>query len=285
MIQADMFLSYAIGATFASAAFRQVEAMDSSNDANGENKITPFYSKYYVVTLLYFACILTPIGIWGFLQHPQWTTMQVTATIPAWLFCLWGLTNIGMGSLGYWIAVRFIQKGKYYAAHLQWVAGYFLLFFIMLHGWDGLGWQRLLYDAAANNGALWSPGTYLGTAFPASGAGIFLGAIFVLLAVPLSFAVGKWIREGALKDNTVPDNSVPGVLSLALIYTAGGVTVVSLSSAAIASLIIIGISSVLNLIAGFCIGLPLFFALSWFLLFKKGRPFYFIIKQLVLIEE
>jgi len=154
MVQVDVFWSFAIGAGFAASASRQLQA---------ETK--PFENKYFVRTLLYLSILFVPSGatlLWGF---PEWETMQAGTykTIPAWLVMLFTMTNVTQGILGYWLAYRLIRKGNSYGALLLAVLGYFCMFFILVHGWDGTGYQRFFYTCTwfgSEQCTLWSPGSY-----------------------------------------------------------------------------------------------------------------------------
>jgi hypothetical protein len=71
-------------------------------------------------------------------------------TLPAWLVTLFAITNVTQGILGYWVVARLLAAKKRYMALLQVFAGYFLMFFILVHGWDGTGYQRFFsFDRAA----------------------------------------------------------------------------------------------------------------------------------------
>ena len=149
----DVFWSFAIGAGFAATASRQLEKEDK-----------PFEHRSFIYNLLWLSIFFVPSGatlLWGF---PAWETMQVGIyqTIPAWLVALFNGTNVTQGILGYWIAYWFIRNGKAYMANLMWIAGYFLMFFILVHGWDGTGYQRFFYCGTnwAGEFTPWVKGTF-----------------------------------------------------------------------------------------------------------------------------
>lgn len=153
MVQVDVFWSFAVGAGFAACASRQLEEEE-----------TPFESKSFIKTLLWLSIFFVPSGavlLWGF---PRWETMQVGTyeNIPAWLVALFCGTNITQGILGYYISYKLIRAGKTYAANLMWILGYFGMFFILIHGWDGTGYKRFFYCATKWSGDIipWNPDTF-----------------------------------------------------------------------------------------------------------------------------
>ncbi len=128
MVQIDIFWSFAVGAGFATCASTGLENVEK-----------PFESRAFLLNLLWLSVFFVPSGavlLWGF---PAWETMQVGTyeTIPAWLVALFCGTNITQGILGFWIAYKLIRAKKTYLAHLMWIVGYFLMLFVLVHGWDG----------------------------------------------------------------------------------------------------------------------------------------------------
>ena len=275
MVQVDIFWSYALGASFSAAACRQLK---------DEKK--PFQTSYFTYTLLYLSCIFAPSGIYLLWQFPHWETMQVATChgdIPSWLVVIFAVTNITQGILGFWVGSYFARKGQYFNAHLQWIIGYFFMFFILLFGWDSTGWQRFLYDPTVNNGVLWTKGTHLGFCFIISNVAItlYIMGIFVLpfLIIPMV----KWIIEGIQADTTlneIPPNNISIVNSILL-----GIIIAGFGSAAIASIIIYIISLVLkSYIWGILIGMVLYVIISYFIFFQKDQIGYTICKKIFIQE-
>ncbi len=193
MVQVDVFWSYAIGAGFAASAARQLKK--EYDVSKGKDWYT---SKYFIYTVLFLACLFAPSGIYLLWDFPQWETMQVAvshAAIPAWLVTVFAVTNVTQGILGYWVAYKFIQKGRFKAAWSQVLIGYFFMFFILIYGWDGTGWQRFLYDASTHGGRLWSHGMYDGAAFLTSNVAYALYGMGVIIAPFLLIPIVKWMRE------------------------------------------------------------------------------------------
>jgi len=65
-----------------------------------------------------------------------------TRELPGWLVALFGVTNITQGLLGFTVARWFSSRGNTFAALAHWLLGYFGMFFILVHGWDGTGYQH-----------------------------------------------------------------------------------------------------------------------------------------------
>ncbi len=280
MIQVDIFWSYAFGAMFAVAAARQLK---------GDEK--PFQSKYFTNLILYLSILFAPSGIYLLWKFTHWETMHVfpdPASLPAWLVVIFAVTNITQGILGFWIAYRFIRKGRFYAAHLQWWLGYFCMFFILVHGWDGTGWQRFLYDPTMHGGVLWSPGVHDGLAFATSNVAITLYVMGIFLIPPLFYILPKWIKEGAEMDTALPKEKVPkgtkDVL-LMVLFVLLGVFGAGFGSAVIASLLVMFFTDLAgSLLIGFLTGIPIFAVLVYFLGIRRPMPIYLLAKQLFLAE-
>ncbi len=190
MVQVDVFWSFALGAGFAASAAPQLRKEEK-----------PFESPYFVKTLLYLSILFVPSGatlLWGF---PEWETMQAGSyqTIPAWLVALFNMTNITQGILGFWISYRLIRAGKTYAAWLMLVLGYFCMFFILVHGWDGTGYQRFFYCCmgwGADTCTPWGPGEYSVLRWLVSPVAVTLYAMGVVMLPLLFFWMSDWTKKG-----------------------------------------------------------------------------------------
>lgn len=137
MVQVDVFWSYGIGAGLglASAARRGVSST--------ERPLEALASREAFHTLLFLALVFAPSGfvlLWSF---PSWETMHVgTHALPGWLVALFAVTNITQGLLGFLVARWLAVRGHTVAALTNWLFGYVGMFFILIHGWDGTGYQR-----------------------------------------------------------------------------------------------------------------------------------------------
>jgi hypothetical protein len=289
MVQVDIFWSYAIGSGFAAAAGRQIRTLTSSKVStlsDGE-KPSIFQNRYFTYNLIFLACAFAPSGVYLLWNFPHWETMQVARThsdLPAWLVVLFAITNITQGILGFWVTSRLFLKGLYYAGHLQWFLGYFFMFFILLYGWDGLGWQRFLYDPTVT-GALWTPGQHMGIDFLWSNVALTLYAMGIVIVPGILLPMAKWIKEGAEADVSLPREMVPTGLVKLLVFALMGVFVISLGSSAITGLLVNYICKASgSLLLGFIIGIPAAFVLIWFGILRKPMPGYAVYRRLFIAE-
>lgn len=277
MVQVDIVWSYAFGATFAAAAARQLEREEK-----------PFENRWFVFVLLFLSIFFAPSGLYLLWEHTQWETMQVAARfddIPAWLVTAFAVTNITQGILGYWTSFRLIKKKKYYAAHANWMVAWAVFWFLLVCGWDCTGWQRFLYDMSVNSGELWAPGRHMGLSFfYASRVWWTLVVMGVCFAPMLLYGYLKFTIQGAKMDPSIKPGEVPGVIPV-LVFYFGAQWVVCLGLAILAALVVMGIRELAgSLLAGYLIGVPVFSAAAYFLLFRKKMPMYLIAKQLFVKE-
>ncbi len=150
MVQVDVFWSYGIGAGLGLAGAHRA--------AKNESIAQALQSSEGFHTLLFLSMVFAPSGfvlLWCF---PSWETMHLgTHAMPGWLVAAFGITNITQGLLGFAIARGLAASGRRYAAYLQWVGGYFGMFFILVHGWDGSGYQRFFSPTRADlDGWTWA---------------------------------------------------------------------------------------------------------------------------------
>lgn len=232
MVQVDVFWSFALGAGFAASAARQLEKED-----------TPFENNFFMKNLVFLSCFFVPSGailLWGF---PEWETMQAGTykTIPAWLVGAFTLTNVTQGILGFWIAYKFIRARNFYGAYLMVMLGYFLMFFILVHGWDGMGYQRFFYSCSWWGGARectpWTPGTYtvLKWIF-LSPVALTLYAMGLVMLPVLFFWMSDWVKRGyelgdvdrKLALETTQMDIVKAIARLIFLHTLGAAIVASL---------------------------------------------------------
>jgi hypothetical protein len=194
MVQVDVFWSYAIGASLAVAASEQI-ARKARATAEANKSDDPLACGYFTRTLLFIACLFAPSGIFLLWAFPSWETMHVgSKDMSALLVTGFAVTNVTQGVLGYFLARRAILAGKRYRAFMHFIGGYFGMFFILVHGWDGTGYQRFFSATRAQFEAWSGPGqvlTFLGSdvAFGLYGLGVFF-------LPPLLFLKGSWLADG-----------------------------------------------------------------------------------------
>jgi hypothetical protein len=233
MVQVDVFWSYGLGATFAIASSRQIlarrraAALESRGEPSGvEEPVGPpaqsrWRDPYLMRTLLFLALVFAPSGVYLVWQFPSWETMHVgDRDMPAWLITTFAITNVTQGLLGFWVVERLLAAGRSYLAYLQILVGYVGMFFILVHGWDGKGYQRFFSptrDDFVNWNGNWAAWLTSDVAFTLLGMGV------VLVPALLWAAVG-WQREGyrlAPADAPRPGAAAIVALTLATVFVAG----------------------------------------------------------------
>lgn len=186
MVQVDVFWSYGIGAGLGLASAARGVGRERVKDA--------LASPAAFQVLLFLAVVFAPSGfvlLWSF---PSWETMHVgTRELPPWLVAIFGVTNITQGLLGFVVARHLAATGRAFSAYLHWVGGYFGMFFILIHGWDGSGYMRFLSPTReALDGWTWATGR----AWLTSDVAITLEVMGVVLIPWLIGLTVTWLRAG-----------------------------------------------------------------------------------------
>lgn len=247
MVQVDIFWSFAIGSSFAVGASRQLKK------AHDEGRASAFDGPYFTKTVLFLATIFAPSGIWLLWSFPSWETMHVgDRGLPGWLVALFAVTNITQGVLGYWCAHRLIVTRRIYGAYLCIIAAYFLMFFVLVHGWDGTGYQRF-FSATQQNFLAWGQ-VPLSSWFSSDVA--FTLYFMGLFLLPLMLGwIGSWLKGGPASQGVAAAEPTLSAWGLATQYLAA-VLIGALGSAIVASLLIRAVGAVLGTMA--------FVGLAWF---------------------
>ena len=202
MVQVDVFWSYGLGATFAVASSRQLLARRrairelredpqaaAALPAVGTSVLSRWSDPYLLRTLLFLALIFVPSGLWLVWGFPSWETMHAgDKDMPVWLVTLFTLTNVTQGLLGYLVTEWLIARGRTYLAYLQVVGAYLGMFFILVHGWDGTGYQRF-FSATREDFLAWS-GDW--TAWLSSDVALSLYGMGLVLLPVLLGTVAHW---------------------------------------------------------------------------------------------
>lgn len=159
MVQIDVFWSYGFGATFALMAARSIKK-EYEQDPEGSDK-NQFYTKPYVLNLIFLSCFFVPSGIWLLWGWPDWETMMVFPdheSIPFWLVTAFAVTNVTQGILAYWLTRRHLKQGAFYKGYLHFWGANFLFWFVLFYGWDGSGIFRFFGTSyeSFHNGQTWT---------------------------------------------------------------------------------------------------------------------------------
>jgi hypothetical protein len=289
MVQVDVFWAYGFGASLAVAAGPQLAKLKS-----------PFESKYFVWTILFLALIWSPTGMLLLLRHPSWETMQAAPdlhSINEFLILGFGITNITQGILGFWVGYKLLQKSRFYLANLNWMLGYFGMFFILVYGWDGLGYDRFFYDRDMLTGSpAWTPGagtggTITGTAIAAwdfitSSVAMTLYLDGLYLLPPFAALMFLWHRNALVQLGRPVTFWRDGPILLLSYLVA--VFVVSLGAAIFSAVVVNYIGALMGVghhiarslelipanttahVGSYLIGLPVALAILWFTVLKPG---------------
>jgi hypothetical protein len=261
MVQVDVFWSYAIGAGFAVAATRQIAAArrsESTAAGSAPNRWARFSTPHRAVTLLYCAVLFAASGIYLLWAFPDWETMQVASdheSLPAWLVTLFAVTNVTQGLLGYWVAERLILAGHRYAAFLQAGLGYFAMFFILVHGWDGRGYQRF-FSADQETFRTWPADPSFGEAVDRVVRWLTSPVAMTLAGMSVIVIVLMWVLFDSLREGYrlagVDREPAPLVIAATLLSAVFGVCLLSAVAA-----------SLLIHLLGWWIGVPIAAAVIW----------------------
>ncbi len=259
MLQVDLLWVYAIGAMFATAAGKQLKKLEST-----------FGNIYFAMLLLYLSAIFVPEAIWLLWSFPHWETMHVWSSleeIPTMYVTFFMAGDILLAVLGYWVVSRVILSGRDYAAHLQWFAGYFAFFFVLIYGWDGTGWQRFTWDPTVT-GSLWEPGKTMGIiGFATSNVALTLYAMAIPTILPMLVGGYRWLKEG----NVLYGMDEREASSLALkgvgVYVVG--VFVSLILSGLAAAAAIYVSNLIGFL-GSAVGVAAILLLAYLVAFREG---------------
>src|SRR5919201_1908103 len=199
MVQVDVFWSYGLGSTLAVASSRQILARRRTAKADpeptevGPPAISRWADPHLMKTLLFLALIFAASGVYLVWQFPSWETMHVgDRDMPAWLIVTFAITNVTQGLLGFWVVERLLAAGRSYLAYLQILVGYVGMFFILVHGWDGKGYQRF-FSATHSDFVHWH-GDW--SAWLTSDVALTLLGMGVILVPTLLTLVARWQTEG-----------------------------------------------------------------------------------------
>ena len=206
MVQVDVFWSYGIGASMALGAARQLKARreiaraERAGDAQADrlpgdpaDRSSLWRNPFFLATVLYAALLFAPSGAYLLWEFPDWETMQAAdQDIVSWLVVLFAVTNVTQAMLGFWVVERLLERGRPYAAYLQIVGAYLGMFFILVHGWDGEGYQRFFSPDKADYLAWdgdWS-------AWFTSDVAITLLVMGVVIVPVLLGLIARWTLQG-----------------------------------------------------------------------------------------
>jgi hypothetical protein len=184
MVQIDLFLSYGLSSGLAIAAKKRIKSEPSI-----------WLNRYTLATLLWLALLFVPQVCYLLWKFPAWETMFVArdhGDIPAWLVAALPAAMVILGLAGFLVTAHFLRAGKLLAAWLQVIVTVAVSVFLVTYGWDGTGYQRLLY---AGDGGDWAAGKVFSLGDFLSGD-VFMSLIVLqsLLLIPYVFFLWRWSR-------------------------------------------------------------------------------------------
>ncbi|MCB0221492.1 MAG: hypothetical protein KDH09_17475 [Chrysiogenetes bacterium] len=265
MVQVDVFWSYAFGASYAIAASKQLKAeYDADPEEADKNQ---WYTKPFVLCLLFISIIFAPSGIYLLWAFPDWETMQVAksyGSLPAWLVTGFAITNITQGILGYYLTRRAIVRGRFYQGFLHLVISYVGFFFILAHGWDGTGYQRF-FSVSRDQFLSWGARPWYD--WLTGPVALTLYGMGVILIPALIYHLTGLMKEGTAlareRGELIAGVRVPSTLQLVLAYL-GTVFGAGLGLAVIATVLMINLGTIP--------GALLFAPIAWIALFWSRAP-------------
>ncbi|MCF2525911.1 hypothetical protein [Yinghuangia soli] len=272
-IQAVLFFSYAMGATFALAAARQLQSWERRPlpDADAHPELAQraralTANPHFVATVLFAAVLVAPPGLFLLWQNPSWGTMHVVARhedLWAGFVAVYAGGVVVAAMLGFWISRALALVGAGYWAFLQAVAAYFLMFGTLVHGWDGCGYRRVL-SPTRNGFQTWPDDKLVNNISEFATSGTFLALVFlagpvvmVMLMTEISWLLEGWRLPGADEERKVRRVFAVGIAAL-------GVHVMPFAGAVYASLLVHG--------TGWWIGLAVFAVTVGPLLLLRRSP-------------
>ncbi|MDF2446379.1 MAG: hypothetical protein K0S46_1615 [Moraxellaceae bacterium] len=190
-----------------------------------------------------------------------------------------------------------LRRGQYYLANLNWMLGYFGMFFILVYGWDGLGYDRFFYDRDMLAGSpAWTPGVGTGDSpetFFAAAVGFLTSGVAMTLyldgvyLLPPFIAIMYFWHSASLRAHGNPV-SFWGDGPLWLLSYLAGVFGVALGAAIFSALVVNGVGALLGVgdhvarglgqvpaatgmhVLSYVIGLPLALAMLWLAVLRPG---------------
>jgi hypothetical protein len=206
MVQVDVLWSYGIGASMALAAGRQLRARREIADAEREageqpqrlpgdpsDRASLWRNPFFLATVLYAALLFAPSGAYLLWEFPDWETMHAgDRDLPGLLVVGFAATNVAQAMLGFAVVNALLARGRAYAAYLQVLLAYLGMLFILVHGWDGKGYQRFFSPDRADYLAWdgdWS-------AWLTSDVALSLYAMGVVLIPVLLGTIARWTLAG-----------------------------------------------------------------------------------------
>ncbi|MGC0416295.1 hypothetical protein [Embleya sp. AB8] len=218
-IQAVLFLSYAVGATFALASARQLQAWErraAGRRAPAELAVrirARTANPYLCLTVLFAAVLLVPTGVFMLWQNPSWQTMHSAhrhTDVWAGFVLVYAGGCVLAVLAGFLAGQALVLVGAAYWVFVQAVAAWFVMFLILVHGADGSGYRRVL-TTNSHDFATWSRRGVGRNVLDFANSGtmfalVFLGGpvLLLLFLTEISWLAEGWRLPGADAERKVP---------------------------------------------------------------------------------
>jgi len=185
MLQPDLFFAFGLSAGLRIAAGKKIKKEDS-----------PFANKYFLSAVLWLSIFYIPQVLYLLFRFPAWEAMFAVRGLsdyPPWFISLYLVATMVMGTLGFYVTDLFLKRGSVPGALAQVGWSMAVATIIVFIGWDGTGYQRLLYTGT---GAEWAQGVeYPLTAFFSSSVFYTLLWLEALVLIPYNILFIRWARE------------------------------------------------------------------------------------------
>jgi len=185
MLQTDLFFSYGFSSGLALVAGRKLRSEKS-----------PWVNKYFIATVLWLSLGFVPQILYLVWRFPAWESMFVAKSYsdyPPWFISLYAIATISLGALGFCISYYLLKNGRTTSAMIQLICSLGAATAVATIGWDGTGFQRLLYPGTGTD---WTNGVVFPfKEFFTSPVFISLLWLEAFLLIPYSFLFMKWSRE------------------------------------------------------------------------------------------
>jgi len=185
MLQPDLLFAYGLCSGLALSAGKKLKEEKSL-----------WINQYYLLALLWLVVFFLGQIFYLLFKFPGWESMFVfkdLTQVPSWFLSLYTLAVVILGSLGFYFTGILLKRNQIALALAQplWSLGIALI--IIIIGWDGTGYKRLLYPGS---GLEWVQGiSYPLVEFFKSQVFFTLLWLEAIVLIPYLLFFFKWLRE------------------------------------------------------------------------------------------
>ncbi|MEU5876350.1 hypothetical protein [Spirillospora sp. NPDC047279] len=231
-VHVDLPWAYAVGAGIALAAAHQLrgEVVGDAVVGRAARGVGAKAGRHFVLAMAFGVFVFVPMSLWVAYRFPEWATMQRADEVD---LVRVGAAELGLIAAGFVVTRWLVVGGRMRWAAVQPITASLAMAVLMIHGWDGDGWRRMLstgrtdYETfpqgveAVAAQVVGFVGSELGVTLMVSGA-VTVGALGVVMGVLHQFGLTDagadgpgLIRAGIIGGITVGGvMAVGGVISL-----------------------------------------------------------------------